>query len=224
MNCIETKKNIEALFDNELDDEMKDAVEHHLWICATCRELREQTWSLSSLLQMGSIVLPSDELDKRVMRSFQKRHIPNWSWRRMIFGAFVIPKPAFAALLIMALAGLWLAFQIGKISSMTVSMTAPSVIPNEIPVQIPAETKVQTVVVEVPVVKEKIVMRTVYIRESKNYKNEKNKFAGSKENNSPLYSSTVADNGYFTDVSLKGFLPSAEINAKIIKEVKEDEK
>ena len=224
MNCIETKKNIEALLDGELDDAQKDAVEHHLWICSACRELREQTRSLSSLLQMGSIALPSDELDKRVLRSFQKHRAPNWSWRRAIVGAFVIPKPAFAAVLIAALAGFWLAFQIGKISSTIVSVDTPSVISNEMPAQMPAETAVQTVMVEVPVVKEKIVTRTVYVREQKNDKNQKNKLADTKENNSPLYGSTVADNGYFTDVSLKGFLPSAKINAKIIKEVKEDEK
>ena len=101
-------------------------------------------------------------------------------------------------------------------------MTAPSAIANETPAQTPDETTIR--IVEVPVIKEKIITRTVYVREPKNNKNEKNKSsADARQNNLPL-SSSVTENGYFTDVNLKGFEPSAEINAKIIKEVKEDEK
>jgi anti-sigma factor RsiW len=230
MNCIDTKKNIEALLDDELDDASKDAVEHHLWVCSDCRDMRERMSSLSSLLQVSRIESPSVEIDKRVMKSFQKHHssIP-FRWRRAFIGGFIVPKPAFAVLLILALAGFWLAFEIGKISSTTVLTATPSVTTNSI--QTPAaaaavtETKIETVVVEVPVVKEKVVLRTVYVREPKNNKNEKNNpSADAKQSNLPLYSSTVAENGYFTDVSLKGFQPSAEISARIIKEVREDEK
>ena len=225
MNCIETKKNIEALLDDELDDDLTDAVEHHLWICPACCQLKEQMRSISNLMQMSRIIPASAELDKRIIKSFQNHHASKPSWRRVVFGGFVVPKPIFAALLILAAAGFWLAFQIGKINSTTVSMTSPSITSNEILVQTPAETRVQTVVVKVPVIKEKIVTRTIYVRDSKNNKNEKGKSsADSRQNNLPLYSSSVTDNGYFTGVSLKGFQPSAEINAKIIKEVKEDEK
>ncbi len=227
MNCNETKENIEALLDDELDEAQKDAIEHHLWVCPDCRDLRERMSSLSSLLKVSQSDLPSAELDKRVMKSFRNHHASRhiW-WGHMIFGALVIPKPAFAVGLLLALAGLWTAFQIGKISSSTISMASPSIqTVIEIPVEAPAEKTILTVIVEVPVVKEKIVTRTVFVREQKSNKNEKNKTsADSRQNNLPLYSSTVADNGYFTDVSLKGFEPSAEISAKIIKEVKEDEK
>lgn len=225
MNCIETKKNLEALLDNELDDEMKDAVEHHLWICSPCRELRENAMSLSNLLQISRIDSPAAELDRRVMNSFKKHNASIWSWRRVIFSSLVVPKPVFATLLILTAAGFWLSFQIGKIASTPISITSPSVNANEVPVQTPAETKTRTVLVEVPVIKEKIVTRTVYVRETKSNKTKKTKsFGDSRQSNLPLYSSTVADNGFFTDVNLKGFQPSAEINARIIKEVKEDEK
>jgi hypothetical protein len=94
----------------------------------------------------------------------------------------------------------------------------------EAPIPIPEQTEVQTVVVEVPVIKEKIVMRTIYLRQPKINKNEKSKFSDVLRQSDLPLSSVVANNGYFTDVSLKGFQPSAEINAKIIKGVKEDEK
>ncbi len=226
MNCIETKKNIEAFIDGELDGASKDAVESHLLMCRACCETKEEMILLSSLLQTSQIASTSDELDERVMKSFKNHHTasPTW-WRRTIFGAFVVPKPVFATVLILAALSSWLAFQIGKINSSTVSMTSPSFVTNEIPIQKTADTPIQTIFIKVPVIKEKTVTRTVYVREQKNIKNEKGKSsADSKPNNSPSYSSTVAGNGYFTDVNLKGFEPSAEINAKIIKEVKEDEK
>ncbi len=225
MNCIETKKNLEALLDNELNDEMKDAVEHHLWICPACCELRERTMSLSNLLQASRVDSPSAELDKGVMKSFKNHYTSSRSWRRIIFGSLVVPKPAFATLLVLAIAGFWLAFQVGKITSTPISMLSPAINANESPVQIPAETKIQTVFFEVPVIKEKFVTRTVYIRESKINKREKrNSSPDPRKSNLSLYGSTVAENGFFTDVSLKGFQPAAELNAKIIKEVKEDEK
>lgn len=225
MNCIETKKNIEALLDDELDDAQKDAVEHHLWVCSDCRELREKTASLSSLLRANLIDSPSAELETRVMKSFKNHHAPGRSWRRIVFGAFIVPKPVFATLLILTLAGFWAAFQIGKINSTSVSMSSPADNAIEIPVQMPGETRIQTVVVEVPVVKEKTVTRTVYVRAPRNDKNEKIKpIRNLQPNNLPLYGSTVAENGFFTDANLKGFEPAAEMNAKIIKEVKEDEK
>ncbi len=225
MNCFETKKNIEALLDGELGELEKDAIEHHLWICPPCLELMEKASSVSNLLRTSEIAhAPSAELDWRVMQSFRNHRVSKTSgWRRIVFGAFVVPKPVFAMLFLMALAGLWAAFEIGKIAAATVSMTTPFV-DNSVPA--PPETIIQTVFVEVPVIKEKTVARTVFVREQTSGKPEKIKSsaAGSRKSGLPSYSSTVAENRYFTDVSLKGFQPSAEISAKIIKEVKENEK
>ncbi len=222
MNCIETKKNIEALLDGELGGALKESVGQHLLSCHACCELKEEMILLSSFLQTSQIAAPSSELDSRVKSTFRKHYQPtaSASWRQILFGAFVIHKPVFAMLLILAMAASWLAFQIGKISSTTISMTSPSIVTNEIPVNTPA----QTVVIEVPVIKEKVVTRTVYVREQKNNKTEKVKSPTASKQNFLPSSSSVADNGYFTDVRLKGFEPPAEINAKIIKEEKKDEK
>ena len=227
MNCIEMKKNIEALVDGEINGALKESVERHLLVCRDCCELKEEMILLSSFLQTSEIAPPSAELDDRVINSFRQHHkpiVPTSSWQRMFFGSMAIPKPVFAALLILAMAASWLAFQIGKINSATVFVQSPFVVTNEIPVQTPAESPAQTVFVEVPVIKEKIVTRTVYIREQKNSKTEKTETpADSKQDFLPS-SSSVADNGFFTDVSLKGFAPTEQINAKIIKEEKKDEK
>ena len=226
MNCIETKKNIEALIDGELASRLKEPVERHLLVCRDCCGLKEEMILLSSFLQTSQIAPPSAELDERVIKSFRKHYEPavRWSWRQMIFGSMAIPKPVFAALLVLATAAFWLAFQIGKINSTTVSVPSLFVVTNEVPVQIPAESPAQTVIVEVPVIKEKIVTRTVYVRERKNNETEKAKTPADSEQNFLPSSSSVAENGYFTDLSLKGFEPTAQINAKIIKEEKKDEK
>lgn len=222
MNCVETKNKIEALLDGELDEIEKDAIEHHLWICPSCLELKERTAAFSCLLQSAVILEPSARLDERVFKSFKNHHVSQTFWQRTIFGIFAIPKPIFAAFLFITLVASWAAFQIGKLSSTDVSMTSPQLESNINPASI-TETKIQTVTVEVPVIREKTVTRVVYIRENKNPKKEKEKFIIPAQNNSPLFSSTVADNGFYTDVSLKGFEPSAEISAKIIKEVKPKE-
>jgi len=225
MNCTETQKNIEALLDGELSEHEKEAAEHHLWLCPPCLELREQAASLSKLLQTAAVAAPPAELERRLIKSFQQHHAPvKPAWQRVFFGGLIVPKPIFATLLIVAAAALWLAFQIGKISSSTVSINAPEIVVNQVP---PPETKIQTVTIEVPVIREKIVTRTIYVSKRKNNQTgtENNKSPGiSRQNNLPLYSSTVAENNYLTDVSLKGFEPSAEIGWKIIKGVKEDEK
>ena len=231
MNCVETKNNIEALLDGELDDIARDEIEHHLWICPACLELKERMSAFSSLLQVSDFPLPSVRLDERVMESF-KTHNASVTFRhRLFFDRFILPKPIFAAVLLLMLGSSWLAFQVGKISSTEILMTTPSIVSNEIPAQ-NAEPKIQTVTVEVPVIKEKTVTRIVYVRETKNTINEKNEKNTTNEkgksgvfvrNDTPQFSSTVTDRGFFTDVSLKGFEPSAEINAKIIKEVKENE-
>lgn len=224
MKCIENKKNIEALNDNELDDALRDAVEGHFQVCSVCRELKEESAALSTLLQTSRIPLPSAALDARIMKSFRQQHESVPVWRRIILGTFAVPKPAFAALLILAMAGFWTAFQVGKIYSTSISISEQLGETARTPIQTPEQQEVQTVVVEVPVIKEKIVTRTIYVPQPKINKNEKSKSLDVLPQNDLPLSSVVANNGYFTDVSLKGFQPSAEINAKIIKGVKEDEK
>ncbi|MDQ4123887.1 MAG: zf-HC2 domain-containing protein [Acidobacteriota bacterium] len=224
MNCIETKENIEALLDNELNEALKERVENHLQICPVCRDLKEQTVSLSALLQMSYMPLPPASLDHRIIKSFRQKHAPVSTWQQIIFGTFAVPKPAFAALLILVLGGFWAAFQVGKIYSTSISISEPFGETRQIPVQMPQQPTIQTVVVEVPVIKEKTVTRTIYLRASQSNKNEKRKPVEIPPNSDLPLSSVVANNGYFTDVSLKGFQPTPEIGVKIIKGVKEDEK
>ena len=210
------------MLDGELDDAQKDAVEHHLWTCPPCLESRERAASLSKLLRTAETAAPPAELDRRIIKSFQHHHAKKSTWRRFFFGGLLVPKPIFAALLIAAATALWLAFQIGKISSSSVSMSAPEIVVNQIS---PPESKIQTVTIEVPIVREKIVTRAVYVRGRKTLQTEKAKSLNILQRDiSPFYSSTVAENNYLTDVNLKGFEPSSEIGAKIIKGVKEDEK
>lgn len=222
MNCVETKKSIEALLDGELGNGQRDAVERHLITCVGCCEWKERMLSLSSLLQVNRVDAPSAELDMRMIKSFRNYHsVKQSTWQRVVFGAFVIPKPTFAIGLILATAGFWLAFQIGKINSTTLSMTSPVVISNEIPLQTQAKPETLTVFVEVPVIKEKIVTRTVFIREQKGKIEKRSNISRA---NILASSSSVAENGYFTDLNLKGFQPPADIGMRIIKEEKKDEK
>ncbi len=227
MNCAETKKHIEALADGELTGKAKATVENHLQICSACRTAKEDLILLSGFLEQSEIAPPSAALEKHLLNSFRQYQKPKNSRtrRHIFFGALLIPKPIFAAFLLLTATTVWAAFQIGKINSSVVSMTAPPIAATENQIRTPAETETRIVHVEVPVVKEKIVTRTVYVREpAQNIQRAKAKTPDSpKSGILPSYNS-VAENGYFTDVNLRGFEPTAEMNAKIIKEVKENEK
>jgi hypothetical protein len=229
MNCIETKNNIESLIDGELEGSLKQSIESHLLVCRKCCELREDTILLSSILHTNEIATPSEELDERVMNTFRLRKtattaVPIPFWRKIFFGSVAIPKPLFAAILLIATAISWTAFQVGKSDSTIVEVASPVVFKNEVPVQIPSGPTIKTVVVEVPAVKEKIVTKTVYVRVPKSENPTKDESSADAKPNFLLTSSSVADNGYITDVSLKGFELPTEISAKIIKEEKKDEK
>jgi hypothetical protein len=227
MNCAEAKENIDSLIDGELYGPKSDSVEDHFKLCSSCLEIKDEHILLSKVLRTSETVRPTKALDDRVLHAFrqhrEKKAHP--SWRKTVFGALAIPKPVFAALLVLAVAAPWIAFQIGKIDGARIQGPVPdAATASTLPVQESAESGTKTVVVEVPVVKEKIVTRTIYVQGSnKNRKSRGEKDDASESNVLPSYNS-VAHRGYFTDLDLKGFRPPAEIGVQIIKEVKPNEK
>ncbi len=219
MNCIDIEKNIGAMLDFELGDAQREQIERHLRICSDCRETREWMVSLSSLLQVNRIDSPSTRMDERVAETFRENYTPTQRpfWQHVVLGSFVIPKPAFATLLILAVAAQWFAFQIGKTNATSISVPAAIDAFSTSPVQIAAVSETKTVVVEVPVIRERIVTRTRYVVASgTNQKSREKRDAGSESNTSSSYSS-IAYNGYVANVNLQGFQPTAEIGVRIIR-------
>jgi hypothetical protein len=182
----------------------------------------------------------SSKLDGRVMQAFARYHEikQRKKWRSAIFGQIIIPKPAFALALLLFAVFTGLAFQLGKMTTAkTLSEVSVAKAANQLP-QIP-EPNISSKSIEesinntsetsvikytkVPVVKEKIVTRVIYINKTQRETPPKPLSTKLTENNFSLNSS-VNENKYSTQVNLKEFQPVAEMKVKVTKKDENNEK
>ena len=245
MNCEKVNVLIEALHDGALDTNEKAGMEEHLAGCTSCRKSRERLSALSRLIQKSSVPEPSASLEQNLLRAFSAHHDKSskslvW-WRQIFAGSVSIPKPVFAAALIAVAVIVTASNLIGRnaantlyaetISSAPVPViTAPSASPEIIE---------QTKIVEVPVIRERIVTRIVHVerqgRAAELPAQNRTLIAARKEmrrseplsnpkDSPPTMNGSVAQNGYLTRIDLTGFQPTNGMNARIVREVKNDEK
>lgn len=185
MKCFETEKNIDLLLDDEANDLQKQELKAHLVICETCQtelQLRQQT---QILLKDQPPILPASEFDKRMFAAFENK-VKLQGGKNPWAAFFLIPKPAFAVAI--ALFGLALAFLLGRVSvasppqinvsnaeknseKIIVAVTPTPEI-KEVVITKP-EIKTVTKYVEIPVIKEKVVEKIVYVEKSSRAKQPK---------------------------------------------------
>lgn len=245
MNCEKVNVLIEALHDGALDTNEKAGMEEHLAGCFSCRKKRERLSALSLLIQKSSLPEPSASLEQNLLHAFSAHHkkpakSPVW-WRRIFAGSVSIPKPVFAAALIAVAVIVTAANLIGRNAANTLS--AEKNFPAQVPVisAPPASPEIieQTKIVEIPVVKERIVTRVVYVerqgRAAELPAQNRTLIAARKELPRPqpinslkdlpsTMSGSLAENGYLTRIDLTGFQPTNGMNARVVREVKNDEK
>jgi hypothetical protein len=113
----------------------------------------DEDTELQTLLRQWRLPRNSRELDQRVLSAYRNQVSGTGRWRRLFFRPVPVPLPIAAALL------LALAFLASRIA------LPPTVVRLEVRTHVP-----KVVRVEVPVVREKIVTRTVY-RQSPEMKN-----------------------------------------------------
>lgn len=237
MKCFEIEKHINLLLDEEINSLQKQELKAHLSLCKDCRaelELRQKT---QSLLKIQPSVLPASDFDKRMMQAFEAKLKVKPQKDKSWFAAFFsIPKPAFAFAFILFAFGLALAFLFGRLSvspTTQVVMTPPMPINTSIepkkdepktPEISPAKEetvsdfKTRTVIkyVEVPVVKEKIVERIVYV----NKPNQKKGIENINIKNPP----TIAQNDNIaSQFNLKDLKPMMNVTYQIIKKGENNE-
>jgi anti-sigma factor RsiW len=245
MNCEKVNVLIEALHDGALDTNEKAGMEEHLTGCFSCRKKRERLSALSALIQKSSVPEPSASLEQNLLQAFSTHHekpakSPVW-WRQIFAGSVSIPKPVFAAALIAVAVIVTAANLIGRNAANT--LNAKTNFPAQVPVisapLASPEVIEQTRFVEVPVVKERIVTRVVYVeqkgRAAGNPAQNRTLIAARKElrrsepisnpkETSLTMNGSVAENGYFTRIDLTGFRPTKGMNARVVREEKNDEK
>jgi hypothetical protein len=240
MKCEEANSLLEALCDGGLNSPLRIQVEKHAAACSACAINLKQLRALSGLLQKSVVPPPSPVLDQKLMQAFHQHYdepVKTVSWRRRIFGGSIsIPTPALAAAVILIAIALAASNMIGrKTAGVSESAANPPAPAN---VTLTPEIIEKTRIVEIPVVRERVVTRVVYVeRESAQKRKARNlppiskrsetsqlaQKRSQRENRFDM-SGAIAENGYFTQVNLTGFQPNADMKVRIIKEVKPDEK
>ena len=241
MKCSEFEKQINFYIDDELSASLDDKVELHLKECRACKETLENLQAVRQLIKKDISVPVSSQFDKRVLEAFSHHHENKQKkdWRTFVFGQIVIPKPVSALALLMFAVFTGVAFQAGKMTVKDVGTETPVAETANLSSQmfktnLPSNSvkghenkTIETQVIkyiEVPVVKEKIVTRFVYV--NKQPGKEGNIKIGSTKSKSENFvlNSSVNENRYLTQVNLKEFQPVAEMKAKITKKDENYEK
>lgn len=241
MKCDEIEKQIDSYIDDELNELFGDKVEQHLKACRACEKTFVNLRTVRRIIRKDISVPAASRLDGRVLKTFSRHHENQQKkkWRAVVFGQISIPKPAFALALLTFAAFTGLAFQLGKISATDVRLEMPTIAAvNPLTPISESNSAAKTVeesenktsdaqvikFIAVPVVKEKIVTRVIYINQQPVKENNlKADSAKSQPNNFPLNSS-VNENRYLTQVNLKEFQPVAEMKVKITKKDENYEK
>lgn len=247
MNCQEVRLRLEAFHDRAVGNaELNSRIKEHLEDCSSCDGALMQLRALRTVLLKSSVPAPSADLARGLMEAFDREHrrpakTISWWWKAFD-SSISVPAPALAAAMIVIAIGIAAANIIGRNAAIASLSDATSAASDPVSPSISPEIIERTKFVEVPVVKERVVTKVVYVeRENKNIQTEKLKSSDSKQKspnnkqreNSEMQtaanpdlkmSGEVAENGYFTRTDLSGFRPESVIKAKIIREGKNDEK
>lgn len=164
---------------------------------------------LKSLLDAWDAPAASRTLDEKVFASFRTgfQRVP--FWKRVFITQVRLPIPVAAVLILLAGALGWVVAGTAKTSGVQVKDQTPII---------------QTKVVEVPVIQEKIVTRTVYVNRHERLPEAKNLLAANhgvnskKQTDKPVsIASQVSGDSAYTSVDLSGFQPVDEIKVTVIK-------
>ena len=223
MKCFEVEARMEQLISNDLDLSVAKELEAHIKRCSSCQMNLIDVRKIGFLLRDSlPILLPSAETDASVMNAFHRRHnhkrisiIQSALGWKPAFGTVVISKPAFALIAIAVLSSMGIAFQVGRLSA--VDTTIPVIEPHA---SSSIDHRLRTQVVQIPITK--VVKQFVYLKSRPQKKSGTTVERYSPPNSSTLNSS-IAENGYMTQTSLKSFQPVPTIKFRVVKGVRDDE-
>lgn len=231
MNCNEVSALLEALHDGALNSEIEADMMEHVSACSACYAGLVRIQSLSGLLQKSLIPAPTPELDVRLMDAFSGRYgrqgqKRSW-WHRAFVGSVSIPKPAFAAALVAVAVALAAVAMIGRGTEVPSGGVA-AVQEYRVAAPAPAQPAIveRTKIVEVPVVRERVVTRTLFVERKRTRagKVQEPALAGKPSERELAMSDSISSNGYITLADLSNFQPAMETKARVLREVRPDEK
>lgn len=253
MKCEEVKPLIEEFYDNNLKPDLKLKIEQHISDCQLCKIDFARLQKLSFVLQKSPLPPPSTALDKRIFQEFslehESRRAPKAGWWQKLFtGSIAIPKPVFAATVIVIALGLILSNWLGRGASNSAEIA-------DAKISLPLSDTAQpyktgeansTKIIEVPVVRERLVKQIVYVERSN-----RNTAVGNSQRSFLAYNKldidpkekiqrvspvierdvtnlkmnqTISESERLISSDLRGFQTVEDMKARILKEDKVDEK
>lgn len=245
MNCQEVKLWLEVFHDGFADSDLSNRIGKHIVGCPVCNDDLRQLQALRTILRQSSVPAPSASLAKGLIEAFHQEHkhstqtIP-W-WKRAFGSTVTIPVPALAVAVIVIAIGIAAANIVGRNAAISDSLNSSSAVSTPVISSTPAPPEIieQTKIVEVPVIRERIVTRVVHVERQRRAADlpaqnpalisSRKDLRRDSRNSNPKDTSlsmkgSVAENGYLTRIDLTGFQPTNGMNARVLREVKNDEK
>ncbi len=245
MNCQEVKLWLQEFHDSAADSDLSERIRKHIAGCSTCKSELRQLRALRKLLLKSSVPAPSAALAQGLIEAFHQEHKKSAkavSWWSQAFGSSIaIPVPALAAAIIVMAIGIAAVNIIGRNAAFSAASNSSSIASTPVistPLS-PPEIIEQTKIVEVPVLSERIVTRVVYVERQgraaelpaqnrtlivARKEMRRNEPLSNPKASPPTMNGSVAENGYLTRIDLTGFQPANGMNARVVREVKNDEK
>lgn len=232
MKCTDFKEQAEMILDDEISPAIKRRFNIHLQECELCRLNFEDLHAVRKALKINLPAAPSRKFDERMMKAFSERQKQTskdkYSDWRGTFVPLFTPQTVWAFSAAVFVLGVFAAFQIGKMAATDIHVNSAPIDAVSLPLpEIKEENPPAapiTKIVEVPVIKERVVTRVVYVEHEK-----QNRFRAKVINpklpgNAGALNNSIAKNGYLTETNLKGFQPASETTATVIKGERSDKK
>ncbi len=222
MDCTKVKQDLDLLLDSEIGARERDEILRHIEDCTGCSDELKRLRTMSDSLRKSLPAEAPASLDGRVFAAMAAA-VPVAEVRNepAPFRLFAFPKLLFAGAAAALLVCSAVAFQLGKMSASESTASergdreagvtsAADAARNSVADQAPV---IEERIVEVPVIREKVVTRTVYVyREPK----DGNETGGAlPAAASPGLQSLVREGEYQTQTDLSGFVPVSELKMKI---------
>ncbi len=232
MKCTEIEKKSQRLIDDELTTSESRKLNAHLSLCDDCRKKVHLQTELKKALERQPQILPSNGFDNKMLSEFHARlNVRPENQNSPAVASFAFGKLAYALGLGALILTAGLGFVVGRMSvsssphfqtarglnSKPTSEKNPvtgSNTPKDKP-PLPAEPQIKTVVkyVKVPIIREKIVERKVYLTPKRS---RRNKLRSKSER------STVINEDIAAQFNLKDMRPPEKLTYKIIKKGDEE--
>jgi hypothetical protein len=229
-NCRRIESQFVDLLFDDIEAERKRSLLREIDLCANCASQYQSLSDTLFVFERTTEAAQPDEnywprynaalrnrLDTPVAATSEKNDSLAFFWHRLWAAKLRIPAPVAAALLV--------AF---VVSSALALLRAPRAETNSAAPEPPASS---VRIIEVPVVREKIITRTVYVEKKHAMPARESQavmpaVAQTNETNDPalVHSKPEEETGFFTRANLKGFQPADEMKIRVIKRNTTDEK